>query len=159
MRVLQWFRRYPILALTLVIGVTVLVIDLSGSGAPGGPAQWIATIYVSLVIVWTSIGMIRDIIRGRVGFHGLLMTDDLDMNALSGDVPSRAADAIAAGCDIALNCWAKMDDMIGIANALDPISTVSQARLEGAMDRIAGAPDPREFAVLVDQRDALLAAA
>jgi len=67
MRVLQWFRRYPILALTLVIGVTVLVIDLSGSGAPGGPAQWIATIYVSLVIVWTSIGMIRDIIRGHLG--------------------------------------------------------------------------------------------
>jgi len=103
--------------------------------------------------------IIDSVIRQRIGFHGLLMTDDLDMNALSGDVPSRAADAITAGCDIALNCWAKMDDMIGIAHALDPISTVSQARLEGAMDRIAGAPDPREFAVLVDQRDALLAAA
>ncbi|WP_422060922.1 beta-N-acetylhexosaminidase [Sphingopyxis sp.] len=103
--------------------------------------------------------IIDTIIRQRVGFHGLLMTDDLDMKALSGDVPSRAADAIAAGCDIALNCWAKMDDMIGIANALDPISTVSRARLEGAMDRIAGATDPREFDVLVDQRDALLAIA
>ena len=103
--------------------------------------------------------VIDGIIRQRVGFHGLLMTDDLDMKALSGDVPSRAADAIAAGCDIALNCWAKMDDMVGIANALDPISMLSLARLEGAMDRIAGDPDPRQFAVLVDQRDALLALA
>lgn len=103
--------------------------------------------------------VIDNVIRQRIGFHGLLMTDDLDMKALSGDVPSRAADAIAAGCDIALNCWGKMDDMVGIANALDPISTVSRARLEGAMDRIAGDSDGREFATLVDQRDALLATA
>ena len=103
--------------------------------------------------------VIDNVIRQRIGFHGLLMTDDLDMKALSGDVPSRAAEAIAAGCDIALNCWGKMDDMIGIANALDPISTISRARLEGAMDRIAGDSDGREFATLVDQRDALLATA
>ncbi|PZQ23089.1 MAG: beta-N-acetylhexosaminidase [Sphingopyxis macrogoltabida] len=103
--------------------------------------------------------IIDRIIRQKVGFHGLLMTDDLDMKALSGDVPSRAADAIAAGCDIALNCWARMDDMIGIANALDPISTVSRARLEGAMDRIAVAQEARHFEQLVDQRDALLAMA
>lgn len=103
--------------------------------------------------------IIDSVIRQRIGFHGLLMTDDLDMKALSGDVPSRAADAIAAGCDIALNCWAKMDDMTGIANALDPISAVSLARLEGAMDRISGTHDPRQFAALVDQRDALLALA
>jgi beta-N-acetylhexosaminidase len=87
------------------------------------------------------------------------MSDDLDMEALSGDVPSRAAAAVAAGCDIALNCWGKMDDMIGIANSLDPISTISRARLEGAMDRISGHGDERPFATLVDQRDALLAIA
>jgi beta-N-acetylhexosaminidase len=103
--------------------------------------------------------VIDSVIRQRIGFHGLLMTDDLDMKALSGDVPSRAAAAIAAGCDIALNCWAKMDDMIGIAGALDPISTVSLARLEGAMDRVAGVHDDRQFAMLVEQRDALLALA
>jgi len=103
--------------------------------------------------------VIDSVIRQRIGFHGLLMTDDLDMKALSGNVPSRAADAIAAGCDIALNCWAKMDDMVGIANVLDPISTVSRARLEGAMDRISGDGDERPFATLVDQRDALLAIA
>lgn len=103
--------------------------------------------------------VIDSVIRQRIGFHGLLMSDDLDMEALSGDVPSRAAAAVAAGCDIALNCWGKMDDMIGIAHALDPISTVSRARLEGAMDRISGHGDDRPFATLVDQRDALLAIA
>lgn len=103
--------------------------------------------------------VIDSVIRQRIGFHGLLITDDLDMNALAGKVPSRAVAAIAAGCDIALNCWAKMDDMIGIANQLDPISPASLARLEGAMNRIAGTHDQRKFATLVDQRDALLALA
>ena len=103
--------------------------------------------------------VIDSVIRQRIGFHGLLLSDDLDMEALSGDVPSRAAAAVAAGCDIALNCWGKMDDMIGIANALDSISTVSRARLEGAMDRVSGVGGERAFATLVDQRDALLAMA
>lgn len=103
--------------------------------------------------------IIDSVIRQRIGFHGLLMTDDLDMEALSGDVPSRAAAAIAAGCDLALNCWAKMDDMVGIANALAPIGADSLARLEGAMERIAGMHDERQFAALIDQRDALLALA
>lgn len=103
--------------------------------------------------------IIDSVIRQRIGFHGLLLSDDLDMEALSGDVPSRAADAVAAGCDIALNCWGKMDDMVGIANALDPISTVSRARLDGAMERISGNTDDRPFATLVNQRDALLAVA
>ena len=103
--------------------------------------------------------IIGSVIRQRIGFHGLLMTDDLDMEALSGDVPSRAAAAIAAGCDLALNCWAKMDDMVGIANALDPIGADSLARLEGAMERIPGMHDERQFAALIDQRDALLALA
>src|SRR3546814_20378953 len=65
--------------------------------------------------------VIDSVIRQRIGFHGLLMTDDLDMKALAGDVPSRAADAIAAGCDIALNFWGKMDDFIGIDNARVPL--------------------------------------
>ena len=103
--------------------------------------------------------VIDSVIRQRIGFHGLLMSDDLDMEALSGDVPSRAVAAVAAGCDIALNCWGRMDDMIGIADGLDPISTLSRARLEGAMDRIAGTHDDRQFAMLVEQRDALLALA
>ena len=55
--------------------------------------------------------IIQGIIRDRIGFDGLLYTDDLDMEALSGTVPERAELAQKAGCDIALNCWAKMDDI------------------------------------------------
>ncbi|MGO8608957.1 glycoside hydrolase family 3 N-terminal domain-containing protein, partial [Rhizobium johnstonii] len=51
--------------------------------------------------------VIRDIIRGRIGFDGLLMTDDIDMKALSGAPADKAAAAIAAGCDVVLDCWAR----------------------------------------------------
>jgi beta-N-acetylhexosaminidase len=76
--------------------------------------------------------VIEEIIRKRIGFDGLLLTDDLDMEALSGTVPERAERSIAAGCDIALNCWAKMDDMIGIARRLPVMSDKTASRLERA---------------------------
>ncbi len=66
--------------------------------------------------------IIHDIIRGEIGFDGLLLTDDIDMNALEGPVPDRAAAAIAAGCDVVLNCWGTMDDMVGMANILPPLA-------------------------------------
>ena len=59
--------------------------------------------------------VVGEVIRRRIGFAGLLLTDDIDMGALPGSVPERARRAIAAGCDIVLNCWAKMDDMRAIA--------------------------------------------
>src|SRR3546814_5682686 len=74
--------------------------------------------------------VIEEIIRGRIGFDGLLLTDDIDMEALDGSVPERARRAIAAGCDVVLNCWATMPDMQGIANELPALSDRSRARLE-----------------------------
>lgn len=103
--------------------------------------------------------IIQDIIRERVGFHGLLMTDDIDMKALNGTIPDLSAQAIAAGCDLVLNCWGKMDDMVGIANAVGSISDISRARLENAMGRIRGVHDDRDLSTLMEQRDALLAVA
>ncbi len=104
--------------------------------------------------------IIRDIIRGRIGFNGLLLTDDIDMEALGGTIPERAARAQAAGCDIVLNCWAKRADMEGICAVLSPMSEVTAARLDRALagTRIAAAiaPEQRE---LLATRDALLALA
>ncbi len=102
--------------------------------------------------------VIEEIIRKRIGFDGLLLTDDLDMEALSGTVPERAALSIAAGCDIALNCWARMDDMIGIAEALPAMSATTSARLERALagTRIVERPEGDQAALLA-KRDALLA--
>ncbi|MCJ2184007.1 beta-N-acetylhexosaminidase, partial [Novosphingobium sp. 1949] len=77
--------------------------------------------------------VVEEIIRRRIGFSGLLLSDDLDMQALSGTVPERAARALAAGCDIALNCWAKMDDMIGIARAAPTMPESTAGRLAAAL--------------------------
>jgi len=104
--------------------------------------------------------IIKDIIREKIGFDGLLLTDDLDMEALSDSVPQRAARAIAAGCDIALNCWAKMDDMKGICDALPTMSDAVASRLDAALEgtQIAEAIPARQ-AELLAKRDALLALA
>ena len=105
--------------------------------------------------------VIQDIIRKRIGFDGLLFTDDLDMEALSGTVPERAERAQAAGCDIALNCWAKMVDMTGIAERLTPMSEKTWQRLDLAMATIADTKDAGssdELASLLARRDELIAA-
>ncbi len=101
--------------------------------------------------------VIGEVIRKQIGFSGLLLTDDLDMAALSGTVTERAERSIAAGCDIALNCWAKMADMIGIAERLPAITDVAAARLERALagTRLDGARGDQ--AQLLAKRDALLA--
>ena len=103
--------------------------------------------------------VVQDVIRGRIGFDGLLLTDDLDMQALSGTVPERAARAAAAGCDLALNCWAKMDDMIGIAEAVPVMSEKTAARLDRALGSLAESGASELHAELVAKRDALLALA
>jgi len=100
--------------------------------------------------------VIGTVIRQKIGFDGLLFTDDLDMEALSGTVPDRAARAIAAGCDLALNCWAKMDDMIGIAASLPPLSAKGHERLERALHPASGQSAGLEQGELLAKRDALL---
>lgn len=101
--------------------------------------------------------VIENTIRRRIGFDGLLMSDDLDMKALNGDIPSLAAGVVAAGCDIALNCWARMEDMVGIANALPNISDASRARLDRAMAGAGASGDEPPLEELIAERDALLA--
>ncbi len=103
--------------------------------------------------------VIGEVIRRKIGFSGLLLSDDLDMEALSGTVPERAERAIAAGCDIALNCWAKMDDMTAMAARLPQMGPESGARLDRALSAFAGGAVGEDHAQLIARRDALLAAA
>jgi len=98
--------------------------------------------------------VIADVIRGRIGFDGLLMTDDIDMKALSGTAGEKAAAAIAAGCDVALDCWARMDEMVEIAGRLGDASAATLARLERAMASIR--PDGAPMDALIAKRDELL---
>ena len=98
--------------------------------------------------------IVETIIRGRIGFSGLLLTDDIDMQALDGTVPERAERAIAAGCDVVLNCWARMEDMQAIATRLPPISAAAQGRLECALAPTGAISADRGELLAV--RDALL---
>lgn len=107
--------------------------------------------------------VISEVIRGQIGFDGLLMSDDLGMGALTGPFAVRARDALAAGCDIALHCSGDMAEMEEIAAALDDISVHARSRLDAAMAWAAAAPSgfmaAREDAELAERRDALLALA
>lgn len=103
--------------------------------------------------------VIADIIRGRIGFDGLLMSDDLGMRALSGGFVDRAGGVIAAGCDIALHCSGDVAEMEAVAGALGPIGAAAMARLDRAMATIAGAAPVDSFDDLAARRDALLALA
>ncbi len=103
--------------------------------------------------------IIADVVRGSIGFGGLLLSDDLDMEALTGTIPERAARAVAAGCDLALNCWGRMDDMMGMAAALPALTELGAQRLADALEATDIAPLDAEArrAALCYKRDALLA--
>ena len=101
--------------------------------------------------------VIDEVIRGAIGFDGLLMTDDIDMKALSGSAADKAAAAIAAGCDVVLDCWARMDEMTAIADALGDITPRARERLDRAMAGRGTAEG--DMAALIAERDALLALA
>ena len=103
--------------------------------------------------------IIEHIIRRKIGFDGLLLTDDLDMEALSGTVPERAEMALAAGCDLALNCWAKMDDMVEIARRLPVMQERTAERLERALASTRQHGEKGDQAELAARRDSYFTAA
>jgi beta-N-acetylhexosaminidase len=81
----------------------------------------------------TSVTMVREVIRGSIGFQGLLMSDDVSMNALSGTIAERSAAALAAGCDVVLHCNGKLDEMIAVASASPELSGDAARRAEAAL--------------------------
>ena len=103
--------------------------------------------------------VINDIIRGRVGFDGWLMSDDIGMEALDGGFAERAAGVVAGGCDVALHCSGKMDEMVAVASAVPAMSAEGEERLRTAMETIAADEAGPDFAELVAKRDELLALA
>jgi len=101
--------------------------------------------------------VIHDIIRGRIGFDGWLMSDDLGMEALAGDFASRAAGVVAAGCDVALHCSGKMEEMVAVASAVPAMSPEGHDRLTRAMASTRIEADQIDFAEEIAKRDQLLA--
>ncbi len=93
----------------------------------------------------TTSSAIIGLIRHRIGFRGLLMTDDISMNALSGSVGQRAAAALAAGCDVILHCNGKPAEMEEAVAAAGRLSAPATARADRALAARC-LPDPVDIA-------------
>ncbi|MEQ8265853.1 MAG: beta-N-acetylhexosaminidase [Parvibaculum sp.] len=83
----------------------------------------------------TSATIIRNIIRGEIGFEGLLMSDDLSMEALRGTLGERARASLDAGCDVVLHCNGKMAEMEAVAREVPVMEGEAYARSEVALAR------------------------
>ncbi len=73
--------------------------------------------------------VINEIIRKRIGFSGLLMSDDITMKALSGSISERAKKALEAGCDIVLHCSGDLAEMRAVAEAVPPLEGMALKRV------------------------------
>ena len=92
--------------------------------------------------------IISEVIRGWIGFDGLLMSDDLSMEALSGTIGERARDVVAAGCDVALYCKGVYEQMIDVAACTPDLDGKARQRFDRACEQIKSAvPYDRELAV------------
>lgn len=102
--------------------------------------------------------VVQDIVRGAIGFQGLLLTDDISMGALSGTLAERARGSLEAGCDVVLHCngdWAEMEE---VAGATDEMSDAAMRRFEQGRARL-GAAAPFDRGEAAAELDRLIAPA
>jgi beta-N-acetylhexosaminidase len=105
----------------------------------------------------TSATIIHEVIRGVIGFQGLLMSDDVSMNALAGSIAERTRAIFSAGCDIVLHCNGKLDEMREVAGETPELSgealqragrALASRKAPQAFDRLAARA---ELEALIDQ--------
>jgi beta-N-acetylhexosaminidase len=90
----------------------------------------------------TSATIVREVIRGFIGFQGLLMSDDIGMGALSGSTADRTQAALAAGCDLVLHCNGRLDEMQEVAAHAPKLAGSAAERAAAAL---ALRQEPEEF--------------
>nr|WP_298684449.1 beta-N-acetylhexosaminidase [uncultured Dongia sp.] len=100
--------------------------------------------------------VIAEIIRGEIGFAGLLLSDDLSMKALKGRLDELAQASLEAGCDVVLHCNGDMAEMEQVVRGAKPLSAVGLARYEQGQRRLNAEPD-FDQADLVEELSALMA--
>ena len=86
-------------------------------------------------------------IRGEIGFDGLLMSDDIAMGALTGPMGARAAQAVAAGCDVVLHCTGDRDEAQAVIDAVPELAGTA-ARRAAAAEAARRPPAPDDLAAL-----------
>jgi beta-N-acetylhexosaminidase len=92
----------------------------------------------------TSVTMVQQVIRGFIGFQGLLMSDDVSMNALSGSIAERSHAALAAGCDVVLHCNGNLAEMAAVAAVTPKLAGDAARRADAAL---AARSAPEDFDV------------
>jgi beta-N-acetylhexosaminidase len=105
----------------------------------------------------TSVTLVHDVIRNRLEFRGLLMSDDISMGALAGSIEARSRAAIAAGCDVVLHCNGKLDEMEAVASAVPTLAGEAAARSDTALRR-RGQPLQQDPGALRAEWTALMSA-
>jgi beta-N-acetylhexosaminidase len=103
----------------------------------------------------TSATIVERVIRGLIGFQGLLMSDDVSMNALAGSIAERTRAIFAAGCDLVLHCSGKMSEMRDVASETPELSGKALERARRAL-AARKAPQPFDRAAARAELDALI---
>jgi beta-N-acetylhexosaminidase len=104
----------------------------------------------------TSPKVIRDVIRGEIGFDGLLMSDDLSMKALDGPLSVRAKAALFAGCDLVLHCNGDMDEMRDVASEVKQLEGPAYRRSGQVLAHLSAVQGPFDAAAAEARLAALL---
>ena len=103
----------------------------------------------------TSATIIRQVIRGEIGFQGLLMSDDVSMNALAGSITERTRAIVNAGCDMVLHCNGKLDEMRDVARETPELTGEALQRANRALAS-RKQPEPLERQAARAELDALV---
>ena len=89
--------------------------------------------------------IINDVIRNLIKFEGILLSDDLSMNALSGSIGDRYINALEAGCDVGLHCNGNVKEMELVAKACTSANNVAKSRIKVFLKKVANVSDSREI--------------
>ncbi len=100
--------------------------------------------------------ILQEVVRGRIGFDNLLISDDLAMQALTGSAGSRAMLALQAGCDVALHCSGLLAESRDVLARVPVLDAAALARLERASGLAASRRRAHDFEAFADEREALL---
>ncbi len=107
----------------------------------------------------TSSSVIAEVIRGEIGFDGLLLSDDIGMNALEGGFGERSSRSLAAGCDVVLHCSGKAEEMKEVAAACGALSEKAMERFSRGLKRRQAWRSASDNQERLDELDSLLAGA
>ena len=111
-------------------------------------AHVVYTAYDPGVPLTVSRRAIQEVVRERIGFEGLLISDDIGMKALAGSAADSAVSALAAGCDVVLHCNGILSEMAALARRVPPLSEAALERWEASLAWLAARRDPGETSAL-----------